>query len=257
MTARALPKISVITPSLNQGDFIEATIRSVLDQGYPNLEYLVVDGGSRDGTLEILKKYQGRLSYTSEPDRGQSNAINKGLRRASGEVISYLNSDDLLEPGSLFRVGRFFAAHPQANWLAGRCRMIDPHGVEVRKWITLYKNFWLLFKSYRVLQVLDFISQPATFWRRRVIEKVGDFDESLHYSMDYDYSLRVGQYFKLCTTRGCLADFRIHPNSKSSLSMVRHFEEEFEVLKSYPVWPLLTNMHALHNNLIVSVYKML
>lgn len=253
----ALPKISIITPTYNQGNYIEQTIQSVLSQGYPNLEYLVMDGGSTDQTLEILRKYEGRLHFISEKDRGQSDAINKGLRIASGEIISYLNSDDLMEPGALFRVGEFFSSHPGAYWLAGRCRMVDEYGKEVRKLITLYKNFWLLLSSYRILQVLDFISQPATFWRRQVIEKVGPFDETLHYAMDYDYSLRVGQYYQLWTSREYLAAFRIHPTSKSSLSMVVHFEEDFDVLKRYSRVPILINMHALHNSLIVSVYKVI
>jgi GT2 family glycosyltransferase len=168
-----------------------------------------------------------------------------------------LNSDDLIEPEGLFRVGEFFTSHPDAFWLAGRCRMIDPVGKELRKTITLYKNVWLLFKSYKVLQILDFLSQPATFWRRQVIEKVGGFDEALHLAMDYDYSLRVGQRFKLWTTREYLASFRIHPNSKSSSSMIVQFEEDFSVLKRYSTSSIYLNMHALHNKLIISVYRVL
>ena len=252
-----LPKITVITPSYNQGGFIEQTNQSVLDQGYPDLEYLVMDGGSTDQTLEILRKYSGNLLFSSEPDRGQSEAINKGLRLASGEVISYLNSDDLLVPGALVKVGNFFAAHPEAFWLAGRCRLIDPKGKEVRRFITFYKNFWLLFRSYQVLQVLDFIPQPATFWRREVIERVGYFDESLHYALDYDYSLRVGRHYRLWTMSQYLAAFRTHPASKSRQGTAIHFEEEFEVLKRYPTTPFLRSTHAIHTKCILTVYRIL
>jgi glycosyltransferase involved in cell wall biosynthesis len=228
-----------------------------LEQGYPNLEYLVLDGGSTDETLDILGGYQEKLRFTSERDRGQSHAINKGLRLATGEVINYLNSDDVLEPGALWKVGRFFAAHPQACWLAGRCRIIGPQGQEVRRLITTYKNFWLSFRSYRVLQVLDFISQPATFWRRQVFKKVGPFDESLHYALDYDFSLRVGQHYRLWTTSQYLASFRIQPGSKSSLKLEIHFAEEYAVLKRYLEAPFYLGAHALHNKFIVSVYKLI
>ena len=114
-----LPRISVVTPSYNQGNFVEETIQSVLDQGYPNLEYIVMDGGSTDGTLDILRKYEKRLVWKSERDRGQSDALNKGFRMASGDIFSFINSDDVYEPGALHKVGRFFVDHPQASWLTG------------------------------------------------------------------------------------------------------------------------------------------
>src|SRR5665648_525607 len=165
-----LPQITVITPSYNQGDFIDQTIQSVLSQNYPDLQYLVMDGGSTDQTVDILKQYDQQFFWVSERDRGQSDALNKGLRMATGEVVCFLNSDDLYEPGALFQVGKFFADHPEAAWLTGKCRVVDPMGVEIRRPITAYKNFWLRSKSYRALLVLDYISQPATFWRREVIE---------------------------------------------------------------------------------------
>jgi glycosyltransferase involved in cell wall biosynthesis len=216
-----------------------------------------MDGGSTDQTLEILRKYETGLRFISEKDRGQSDAINKGLQLVTGDVISYLNSDDVLEPGALIRVGEFFASHPDAFWLAGRCRMIDPQGREIRKTITLYKNFWLYTRSYQVLRVLDFISQPATFWRRQVIDRIGKFDESLHYAMDYDYSLRVGEYYKLWTVPETLASFRVHPASKSTLSVGVHFDEEFQVLKRHTTSPAYLHLHAIHNQLITNIYKLL
>lgn len=148
-----LPKITIITPSLNQAFFIEETIQSVFSQGYPYLEYLVIDGGSTDGTIDILKKYEGRLSWISGPDSGQTNAINKGLRLATGEVVAFLNSDDLYEPGALLTVGEFFASRPEAVWLTGMCINIDQSGKEIRQRTRLYKNFWLGLHSYSILQI--------------------------------------------------------------------------------------------------------
>jgi glycosyltransferase involved in cell wall biosynthesis len=252
-----LPKISVITPTLNQVQFIEATIRSVLGQGYPNLEYLILDGGSTDGTVEILRKYEGeRLHWISQKDGGQSNAINQGFHRATGDILAYLNSDDLYEPGALHAVGGYFARHPEAGWVTGKCRIIDGEGREIRRPITAYKNFWLRFGSYRVLQVLDYISQPATFWARRVIDRVGLLDEHEHLSMDYDYSLRVGVHFPLCFINTYLASFRVHPASKSR-KIREHFNSDLMIARRYSNSRLMSRLHQLHNDLIVVIYERL
>lgn len=253
----AFPSISIITPSLNQGRFIEQTITSVLEQDYPYLEYIVIDGGSTDNTLEVLKKYSNKILWISEPDGGQSNAINKGLRMTSGDVVAYLNSDDIYEPGALQVVGRFFASHTKAAWLTGRCRLINQYGTEIRRGITLYKNFMLSTNNYQVLQVLDFISQPATFWRKKVFDEIGDFDDELDYAMDYDYSLRVGMKHKLWVVNKYLASFRIHPSSKSGAYTIAQFEEDFQIAKKYSSSRLLLYLHAVHNSLIIRIYGFL
>ena len=249
------PRITIITPSYNQGEFIEQTIQSILGQEYPDLEYMVIDGGSTDGTLDVLTKYDGRIKWVSEPDRGQSHAINKGLRTATGDVVAFLNSDDLYEPGALLEVGRFFSRHPQAAWLTGRCRVIDQNGREIRKWMTFIKNFWLRTRSFAVLQVLDYVSQPATFWRREVVEKVGFFDENLRYAMDYDYSLRVGQHFKLWVLDEYLASFRIHPTSKAGASASAQFDVDLEIARAHVSSPALIALHRLSNWIVVTLYR--
>lgn len=252
-----LPKITVITPSLNQGDYINETITSVIDQGYPNLEYIIIDGGSTDQTLEILDRYSDRVYWISERDRGQSHAINKGLGMANGEVIAYLNSDDIYLPGTLHKVGRFFASHSDAAWLTGRCRFIDGNGIEIRGGISSYKNFWLFINSYQVLKVLDYISQPASFWRREVFDEFGGFDEDLQYAMDYDFSLRVGEKFKLWVLHDYLAAYRIHPSSKAGSSVAAQFEADFQIAQRYSSSKFLTQLHKLHNALIINIYRML
>ena len=254
---KALPSLTVITPSLNQGRFIGQTIESVLGQDYPNLEYIIIDGGSTDNTLEVLKEYSSRITWVSESDGGQSNAINKGLHMASGEIVAYLNSDDIYHPGALTAVGDFFASHPEAAWLTGKCQIIDLIGAEMRRGITLYKNFWLLTNSYLVLQIMDFISQPATFWRKNVIEEIGEFDEELVYAMDYDYSLRVGKKFNLYVLNKYLASFRIHPSSKAGSSSNAQFEVDLQIAKKYSSSKLILYLHNLHNNLIIGVYNLL
>jgi glycosyltransferase involved in cell wall biosynthesis len=254
--ATLLPTFSIITPSYNQAGFIRRTIESVLGQDYPALEYLIIDGGSTDGTLDILKEYQGRLQWISEKDRGQSDAINKGFQRATGDVFAYLNSDDLYEPGALRKVGAFFRNHPQAHWVTGQCRIIDDQDREIRRLITAYKNLWLRLHCRAALLVLDYISQPATFWTREAVHRAGPFDVLEHYSMDYDFSLRLLQHEKLWTLLTPLAAFRVHPASKSD-RVREHFASDLEIARRYTRSPFLLSLHAAHNGLIVGMYGLL
>ena len=180
-------KISIITPTLNQAQFIEKTIKSVLDQeaDFP-FEYIVVDGGSTDGTLDILKKYEGKIRWFSEKDRGQSDAINKGIALARGEIVAWLNSDDIYLPGALQAVGNHFDSFPQQEWLYGNCLIIDKDDQLIRPAITLYKKILALRFNQNVLLVENFLSQPAVFFKREVFFRVGKLSESLHFAMDYE-----------------------------------------------------------------------
>ena len=254
---KALPKITIITPSFNQGDYIEETIESVLSQNYPHLEYIVLDGGSTDNTIKVLQKHADNIIWHSESDNGQSDALNKGFRMATGEIIAFLNSDDRYEPGALDYIGRYFSENPHVDWLSGRCRNINGAGEEIRKPIMHYKNFWLRFSSRRVLQVLNYVSQPATFWRRKLFDQVGGLDEGLHYAMDYDYWMRLGQNCKLKTVDRYLAHFRIHQGSKAGSSASAQFESELLIAQRYVGSRLLMGMHRMHTALIVAVYQVL
>jgi glycosyltransferase involved in cell wall biosynthesis len=180
--------VSVITPSLNQGAYIERTIRSILDQRYAPLEYLVVDGGSTDGTVEIIERYADRLAWwVSEPDRGQTDALNKALRHATGDVVAYVNSDDYLLPGALdAAVGALEATG--ASWVSGACRFVDGDtGVEDHVWRpTLPQG-----KRFSWMQQPWAVPQPATFWRRELFERYGPFREDLHYVFDTEFMLRL------------------------------------------------------------------
>ncbi len=244
-----------MTPSYNQGEFIKQTIDSILNQGYPDLEYIVIDGGSTDNTLSVLKDYGDRVSWVSEQDRGQSHAINKGMERATGEVVGFLNSDDVLAPGSLMRVGRYFSKHPNSKWVTGKCRTIDTQGKEIRKWITLYKILWLFFKSKYALLVVNYISQPATFWRREAIDTIGYFNEQWKYAMDYDYWLRMMKIYDLKFINDYLASFRIHSESKAGASANAQFDGALMILKSHGVSPFYVRMHKLHDAIIVLIYS--
>jgi len=241
-----LPKISVIIPTLNQGRFIEETIQSVLSQSYPNLEVIVCDGGSTDGTLEILQKYSSSLTWISEPDRGQVEAINKGLRLASGEVVAYLNSDDIYTPNALLTVGKYFSDNPDTQILTGKCFNIDENGIETRSLIKIYKNFWLKLGIDKCLLVLDYVSQPSTFWRTELIHSIGFFDSEFRNAMDYDYWLRITRHYKLKFLNQYLAKFRIYPTSITSSNSRAQYADEMRVASRYAsrVQMFLHKIHA-------------
>ena len=253
------PKISLVTPSLNQGRFIEETIQSVLSQNYPNLEYIVMDGGSTDNTLAVLERYSNQLKWVSEKDTGQTNAINKGLRMACGEILAYLNADDLLLPGTLLKVANLFTKHPQTMWITGQCRIIDENNREIRKLITAYKNLWLHLRHPAILLITDYISQPSTFWRASVMHEMGYLDESLHYVMDYEYWLRLYAKYPPIFIPEYLAAFKIHPQSKTTSTGHKNvfIEEERNIIQRHTKSRLLMLLHNLHRLLMTSTYSLI
>ena len=251
------PKISIITPSLNQGNSIERTIKSVIEQDYPNLEYIVIDGGSTDETVDILKKYDRKLQWISEKDEGQSDAINKGIKLATGDIIAYLNSDDMYEKNTLRKVADLFIAHPSIMWLTGICRIVDEYDREIRRAVTGYKNFFLSHYSYNILLVTNFISQPATFFRREVIEEIGLFDVKHHLVMDYDYWLRIGRRYIPGIINEPLAMFRVYRDSKTSSVFYQSFRQELEVCREYSHSSIIRALHCCNYIGICSVYTLL
>ncbi len=249
-----LPKISIIVPTLNQARFIEETILSVLSQNYPNLELIVLDGGSTDGTLEILKKYEHSLTWISEPDKGQVDAINKGLRMVTGDVVAYLNSDDIYTPNALLIVGKYFSEHPDAQIVTGKCVNINENGVEVRPLIKHYKNFWLFVGIDYFLTVLDYVSQPSTFWRREIMDSIGYFDAQFRNAMDYDYWLRATKYHKLNFINQYLSKFRIYPTSITSSNSRAQYDDEMSVAFRYGT-PLQNSLHKIHAEISCWFYE--
>jgi glycosyltransferase involved in cell wall biosynthesis len=219
-TVASSPRISVITPSFNQAQFIEQTISSVIFQGYSNLEYIVIDGGSTDGSVDVIRKYQSRIAYwVSEKDRGQAHAINKGLQRATGDIIAYLNSDDYYLEGALARVAEHFICHPEVDLFHGRCRIVDHLGAKLGARsgsITSYEEILDLWGVWWQRQ--NFV-QPEVFWTKRIGDKIGSFREDLFWVMDYEYWVRMLR--AKCAVGFIdaeLAAFRLQPNQKSRQS---------------------------------------
>jgi glycosyltransferase involved in cell wall biosynthesis len=206
-----LPKISVVTPSFKQAPFLEDTIRSVLSQGYPDLEYIVMDGGSMDGSIEIIRKYADLLAHwESAKDEGQAAAIRSGFARANGEIFGWLNSDDTLAPGTLRKVGEFFAAHPDVDLVYGDLNLVDEKGKPLYTARPLLRLGILVFEN-------AFVPQQAMYWRRSLYDRVGGVDPSLRFAMDFDLVIRFllggASVRKL---PGVLANYRWHSAAKSS-----------------------------------------
>ena len=207
-----IPKLSIITPSYNQAEFLEDTIRSVVFQNYPNLEYLVIDGGSSDGSLAIIKEYSSRISYwVSEKDRGQAHAINKGLSKSSGEIIAWINSDDIYQPGAFSRVIEMFNSRKEVDVIFGDCHFIDVSG----NIISLYKGREQTFEDNLKYWEGWPIPQPTVFWRAEVMDRVGVLNENLHYGLDYEYFLRMSRHYSFTHAGKVLASYRIHSKAKS------------------------------------------
>lgn len=237
------PRFSVIVPSYNQGRYIEETLRSLLLQGCPELQVIVIDGGSTDETVNVLKRYSPWLSYwISEPDRGQSHALNKALKEVTGEWVSWLGSDDIYLPGALKRMGQIIQAHPPAQWVVGTTIFIDETSMETArftptrgtpsKWPSYPQGTWLDFVCSKWSGVS--LPLPSSFWSKAAIEANGEFDETLHFAMDHEYYVRLAVLgFEPVCIDVPIAGFRIHDLSKSGSGNVPFFEEELRVVEKY------------------------
>jgi glycosyltransferase involved in cell wall biosynthesis len=221
-----MPWVSVITPSLNSGEFIEETIRSVLAQGYPRLEYVVMDGGSTDGTLETLEKYRGHLEWVSEPARGTAQAVNRGVTRTKGSIVAWLSADDMFLPGAVAAAVRAFQEHPEAAVVYGGGIWVDCHGQPLGA-----------YRSARAVRGAlgreCVICQPAAFLRRDVFERAGGLDESLDACFDYDLWMRIARSHILVRIEQTLAASRMHPANKSLGRRVTVYREAFTILRRH------------------------
>jgi glycosyltransferase involved in cell wall biosynthesis len=222
------PTVSVITPSFNQGQFIEATIRSVLEQRYPRLEFSVFDGGSTDQTVQILQKYSADLTFwRSEKDGGQAVAINEGFGRATGEILCWLNSDDLYLPNTLFTIARLL--HPFLDLpvvLYGGCELFDDrtHRREIRPAIPFNRQ---------LLQTVDFFDQPSVFWTRKAWQVAGPLDETLHYGFDWDWFLRAADVCRFLSADALLSRYRLHEGHKSGTGGEQRWRELLTIVRRH------------------------
>jgi len=235
------PKISIVTPSYNQAQYLEETIRSVLLQNYPNLEYIIIDGGSTDGSVEIIKKYEPWLTYwESKKDRGQPHAINKGFELSTGEIMAWINSDDFYFPGAFYDIVNLVRENPDSRWYAGTCYYLYQDGSKEQQSLIPINHsnieLWLIHSR---------LMQPSVFWHRSLWEQAGPLDESLQFSFDYDLWLNFVEYQPFPTfTERALSYFRFHSASKTMLN-----QEKFTI-ENKKIWKR-------HSNLVVSIPKKL
>jgi glycosyltransferase involved in cell wall biosynthesis len=220
------PLVSIVTPSYNQGRYIEETIESVLNQDYPNLEYLVLDGGSTDETLAILKRYEGRLQWKSEKDQGQADAVNKGFRMARGQILGWLNSDDTYLPGAIGRVVEYFQSHRDVGMVYGEGYHIDAMGRTIERYYT--EPF-----SFKRLAEICFICQPTVFLRAEMVRSVGLLDVGLRYALDYEYWMRIAKRFRIGYLGEYLANSRLHMETKTLSQRARVHAEILQTVKKH------------------------
>ncbi len=254
-----LPSLSIITPSFNQVGFIEQTIRSVVDEGYPELEYLVMDGGSTDGTVQLLERYDDRLRWVSRPDGGQAAALNTGFASTSGEIVGWINSDDYYAPGALHAAGQVFAEHPEVQWLYGRCPIVDRDGNQIRSLVTRYKECWMRNYHYERLLIENFINQPTVFFRRSLLQRVGLIDADMHNAFDYHLFLRMAEKARPYFLDRVQAYFRVYADAKTSANFHRSFREEADAARRVAAGrhPVLIALHELNYYKLTSAYRLL
>lgn len=257
MVDSRVPKISIVTAVLNRARSIERTIASVREQGYPNVEHVVVDGGSTDGTVEILERTEG-IRWVSGPDEGLADAMNKGIAMATGDWIGWLNSDDYYLPGALSAVGAAVESHPDARWVVGRCRIIDADDREIRTAITAYKNWLLRHYSFRLYLTQNFVSCPSTFVRKDAYEAAGPLDPRYRISMDYDVFLRIARRWDPVVLDQELAVFRMEEGTLSMKGFEQQFAEHAEQARRHGTGhPVPVAANQVISRGIVLVYRLL
>lgn len=245
------PKISIVIPSYNKVKYIDRTLKSIVTQTYSNFEVIIQDGGSTDGTLEIIKKYSNRylkfIRYESKKDKGQLDAINKGLKKAKGDIVTFINADDEYTEGAFESVVGHYIENPEALWFAGKGIVIDEKGFEIAKIATMYKNFLLLHNTYYMLLTTNFLMQPSIFLTRSTIKKYGLFTGTNFSVMEYDMWLKIGKDNRPVAINKVLSKFRMERNTKTATSAEVLLKEDERIINKYTRNKLILFLHKLNN----------
>jgi glycosyltransferase involved in cell wall biosynthesis len=247
-----MTRVTIVTPSFNQAPFLERTLRSVLDQDHPDLEYIVVDGGSTDGSPEIIRRYADRLAWwVSEPDRGQTDAINKGFARATGAILAWLNSDDTYEPGAVRDAAAYLDSHPAVGMVYGDADFIDADGRVIGRFNARRTDY------DRLLRGAVYIPQQTAFFRRVLWEQVGPLDPDFYFAMDYDLWVRIAKVSRLEYLPGRVwANFRLHYAAKTIANDPRCWPEMLKVHRREGGHPIsIMSMRYLARRLLAPIIR--
>lgn len=218
---------------------------------------MIIDGGSTDCTSQVVKKYEKYVTWISEPDKGQADAINKGIKRASGDIIAFINSDDYYLSDVFYRVVNIFSSNPKIGWITGDYVIINAKNELIQSFVARYKKFYRNRSSPHTLRLTNYIVQPSTFWGKRINQEIGLFDISLQYAFDYDFWLRLIDKYPFECINEPLSAFRIHDQSKGGTEFQKQFKEEISVLKRYEHSKFEYLFHIVHNWLIVHTYDII
>lgn len=245
------PKISIVIPSYNKVDYISYTLDSIVEQDYKNYELIIQDGGSTDGSVKIIeeyaKKYPKLISWVSKKDKGQVDAINKGMKKAKGEILAYINADDVYKKGAFKIVAQTYRTNPNAIWFAGKGKIIDKNGNERSKWVTYYKNILLKTNRYSLLLMVNYFVQPSVFITKEVFNKFGPFTGIGGIVMEYDLWLKLGLQKMPLVINDYLANFRLTSDNISSTQHEKLLAYDNKIVAKYSKNKLLLLMHNLHN----------
>lgn len=255
------PKISIVIPSYNKVKYIEKTLQSIVTQKNASFEVLIQDGGSTDGTLDIIKKYAKKyptlISYVSKKDGGQLDAINKGIKKAKGEIVTFINADDVYESGTLETVTGYYIENPKSLWFAGKCRIVNDSDQEIAKFWTFCKNVLLKINSYSLLLFTsNYVSQPSVFITKKAYQKYGPFFGNKKFVYEYDMWLTLGKVAMPVVINKCLSKFRISNDNISSVMYKDLFEIDLNVVSRHSNNNILAIfLHDLNNKLRIVARK--
>ena len=247
------PKLSIVIPSYNKFRYIDETLESIFSQNYENLEVIVQDGGSSDGTVNVIKKYATKfpsfLKWESKKDKGQADAINKGLSKARGDIFTFINADDVYEKEAFFHIADAYKRNSNAYWFAGRGKVINQGGVEIAKYITAYKNSLLSANYYQFLLIVNYLIQPSVFLTKRGLFVVGRFMSVDRIVMEYEAWLKLGKIDMPVVLNRNLSLFRMSGNNTSSVLFDTTLSSDQKVASKYTSNKLILFLHKVHNDL--------